>query len=219
MTEKIVDTQVTLQSYECTMTVDCAIFGFQAKQLQLLLVQRAIDPFKNQWMLPGGIVQHDQSLEEATDHVLFTLTGLSGIHQEQVKVYSSVDRHPVKRVITTCFYALIKPENHPVIAKNYISEVRWFAIQNLPELGFDHMNLVSDAREQLRHDMQQRVIFGELLPTKFTLTELQDLYESVLEEKLDRRNFRKKILQSPNLIKTKEKKAGAKGGPDLYKLK
>ena len=118
------------------------------------------------------------------------------------------------------FYALVKPENHPAIAKNYVSEVKWYPINQLPsKLGFDHEIVVNDSLEKLKSNLRENAIFGELLSEKFTLKELQDLYENILVEKLDRRNFRKKILQLDLLEKTNEKKTGIKGGPDLYRIK
>lgn len=213
------NTSVSLSSYECTLTVDCAIFGFQANELKLLLVKRAIEPFKDYWMLPGGIMSEGHTLEESVSNVLFNLIGIDGIHHEQVKVYSEVDRHPVKRVVTVCFYALVKPENHPAIPKNYVSDVQWFSLDSLPELGFKHVPLVQDALAMLRTNLEQNLIFGELLPEKFTLKELQDLYESIQGGALDRRNFRKRILQTGLITPTNEKKTGVKGGPVLYTLK
>jgi 8-oxo-dGTP diphosphatase len=210
---------VTSSSYECTITVDCAIFGFQDNELKVLLVKRSIEPFKGYWMLPGGIMSEGSTLEESVNKVLYGLTGINNVHQEQVKCYSKVNRHPVKRVVTLCFYALIKPENHPVIAKNYVSEVEWFPINAIRELGFDHQHLVKDALDTLKDNLNRNLIFGELLPEKFTLKELQDLYEGVLGETLDRRNFRKRILQMNLLEPAKEKKKGVKGGPELYKMK
>ena len=160
-----------------------------------------------------------QTLEESVNKVLFNLTGIDNIHQEQVKCYSAVERHPVKRVVTVCFYALIKPENHPILAKNYVSEVKWFSLNELPRMAIDHNRLATDALFKLQDNLKQKLIFGELLAKKFTLKELQDLYESILNEKLDRRNFRKKIKQMDLLLKTKEKKVGVKGGPSLYTIK
>lgn len=216
---KPINTAVDADSYECTITVDCAVFGFQEGILKLLLVQRSIDPYKDDWLLPGGIMERGQSLEEAANHVLFNLTDIHDVHHEQVKVYSIVDRHPVKRVVTVCFYALVKPENHPVIAKKNVSDVKWFPVDNIPALAFDHDQLARDALTQLRLNLEKRLLFGELLPEMFTLKELQDLYESILDQKLDRRNFRKKILQMELLINTGQKKKGFKGGPELYKIK
>lgn len=214
-----ISTVVHAESFESTITVDCAVFGFQKGHLKLLLVKRAIEPFKDYWMLPGGIMKSTQSVEEAMSDVLFHLTGLNNIHHEQVKVYSKIDRHPVKRVVTVTFYALIKPENHPVIAKNYISDVKWFTLDQVPQLGFDHNIIIEDALKQLRDNLRDHLIAGELLPQKFTLKELQNLYESILGESLDRRNFRKKILQLDLIVATGEKKIGVKGGPELFIMK
>ncbi len=216
---KKINSKVQPSAYECTITADCAVFGFQNNEVKLLLVKRSIEPYKGYWMLPGGIMNEGCTLEESVDQVLFDLTGLQNIHQNQVRIYSSVDRHPVKRVVTVCFYALIKPENHSIIAKNYVSEVMWCSLNDLPELGFDHGNLVIDAWAKLRANMEHNLTFGELLPSKFTLKELQDLFESVLGQTLDRRNFRKRILQLNLLESTNEKKKGVKGGPELYKVK
>jgi 8-oxo-dGTP diphosphatase len=216
---KNLNSTVTNSSYECTITADCAVFGFQDNEVKLLLVKRSIEPFKDFWLLPGGIMGEGQTLEEAVNNVLFNLTGIEGIHQYQVRTYSDTGRHPVKRVVTVCYYALVKPENHPVIAKDYVSEVAWFSLKDIPELGFDHGKFVNDAWNKLKENLEQNLTFGELLPEKFTLKELQDLFESILGEPLDRRNFRKKIQQMDLLESTKEKKPGVKGGPELYKLK
>ncbi len=206
-------------AYECTITTDCAIFGFQDNQVKLLLVKRSVEPYKDFWMLPGGIMNEGSTLEESVNEVLFELTGLQNIHQKQVKIYSDVNRHPVKRVVTVCFYALIKPENHSIIAKNYISEVMWCPIDQLPELGFDHRQLAADALSKLRSNLELDLTFADLLPEKFTLKELQDLFESILEQSLDRRNFRKRILQLNLVESTNEKKKGVKGGPELFRVK
>lgn len=214
----LINATVSQNAYETTITTDCAVFGFQDNEVKLLLVKRSIEPFKDFWMLPGGAMGKGQTFEESVDNVLYELTGIQNIHQNQVKIYSKVDRHPVKRVVTVCFYALVKPENHPVIAKNHVSDVVWHSIKNLPNLGFDHATLVKDAWNALRANMEQNLTFGELLPDKFTFKELQDLFESILGETLDRRNFRKKILQMNLLEPTNEKKLGVKGGPELYKV-
>lgn len=217
--EKIIQI-ISQSSYECSVTVDCAIFGFQEHELKLLLAKRLIDPFKDYWLLPGGVMEEGQTLEEAVDNVLFNLIGITNIHSQQIKVYSNVKRHPIKRVVTVSFYALVKPENHPVIPKSHISEIEWFPINEpLPELAFDHNILVADALKTLKENLRKKLLFGELLPKYFTLKELQDLYESILDENLDRRNFRKKILQMDLLLNTGKKKQGARGGPELYKLK
>ena len=213
------DTSVSLNSYECTIAVECCVFGFQDNVLKILLVKRSIEPFKDYWLLPGGVMSEGKSLSESVNEVLFNLTSIEKIPHEQVACYSQVDRHPIKRVVSVSFYALVKPENHPVIPKNYISDIGWYPLGELPKLGFDHDLLLKDGLVKLRSNLREHLVFGELLPDLFTLTELQDLYESILDEKLDRRNFRKKILQMNILETTNQKKAGVKGGPTLFKLK
>ncbi len=211
------DTAVSLDSYECTIAVECCVFGFQGNKLKILLVKRSIEPFKDHWMLPGGAMGDGKTLSESVNDVLFNLTGIKRISLEQVACYSDVDRHPVKRVVSVSFYALVKPENYPVIPKNYISDIKWYGLDELPKLGFDHDQLFEDALAKLRNNLKEHLVFGELLPDRFTLTELQELYENILGEKLDRRNFRKKILQMNILEPTNQKKSGVKGGPVLYK--
>ena len=213
------DTAVSLESYECTIAVECCVFGFQENQLKILLVKRSIDPFKDHWVLPGGAMNEGRTLPESVGEVLNNLTGIKKISLEQVACYSSVDRHPIKRVVSVSFYALVKPENYPVIPKNYISEIKWFDIRDVPNLGFDHQQLLNDALAKLQENLRDHLGFGELLSDLFTLTELQELYESILGEELDRRNFRKKILQMNLLEATNQKKAGVKGGPTLFRLK
>ncbi|WP_258105615.1 NUDIX domain-containing protein [Marinoscillum sp. MHG1-6] len=214
----ISSTVVNEHSYECTITVDCAVFGFQDGVVKLLLVKRSVEPFKDKWMLPGGIMGPEDSLEEAVGKVLYNLTDIDNVHYEQLKVYSRVDRHPIKRVLTVAFYALVKPENHPVIAKKHVAEVNWFPLNDVPQLGFDHDEISKDAWRRLKTNVEEKFLFGELLPQQFTLKELQDLYESIMGQELDRRNFRKKILQSKLIRSTGVKKKGVKGGPELFEI-
>lgn len=215
---EITNVHVTKNTYECSVTVDCAVFGFQDGVLKLLLVQKATDPFKGYWLLPGGFIKKGQTAEEAVNYVLFTLTGIQGVHQEQVQCYTETDRHPVKRVITISHYGLIKPENHPIIEDKYAGEIRWFRLDELPEMGFDHERITVDALAKLKSNVKERLTLGELLPVKFTMTELQYLYEALLDQKLDRRNFRKKMLQTGLLKKSGKKKTGVQGGPDLFEF-
>lgn len=168
-------------------------------------------------MLPGGVMGEGVTLESAVNRVLEDLTGIRDIHQEQVATYSRVDRHPSKRVVTTCFYALVRPENHNVKPLGHVSDVDWFPVNNLPDMGFDHSVLASDALIKLKDNFEHHLIVGELLPQLFTLKELQELYESILGVALDRRNFRKKILQQKVLVNTGAKKPG-KGGPELFRI-
>ncbi len=213
------DTAISPQSYECTIAVECCVFGFQDNKLKILLVKRSIAPFEDYWLLPGGAMSEGMTLSESVNQVLYNLTGIQEVPCEQVACYSQVDRHPVKRVVSVSYYALVKPEKYPVIPKNYISEINWFDIKEVSTLGFDHNNLLQDALRKLQSNLKQNLVFGELLPNFFTLTELQELYERILGEHLDKRNFRKKILQMNLLEDTKKKKKGVKGGPILYRKK
>lgn len=213
------DTAVSPSSYECTIAVECCVFGFQDNVLKILLVKRSIEPFKDHWVVPGGVMREGKTLTQSLNDVLENLTGIKKMSLEQVACYSAVDRHPVKRVVSVSFYALVKPENYFTIPKNYISDLKWYEMDELPNLGFDHDRLLADALKKLRENLRQHLVFGELLSDRFTLTELQELYENILGEQFDRRNFRKKILQMDLVEATNEKKAGVKGGPTLYKLK
>ena len=213
------DTAVSIDSYECTIAVECCVFGFQENALKILLVKRSIDPFKDHWVLPGGAMSEGKTLDESVIEVLHNLTGIGQIPLEQVACYSQVERHPVKRVVSVSYYALVKPENYPVIPKNYISDIQWYDISAIPTLGFDHAMLLEDGLAKLRQNLEENLVFGELLPDLFTLTELQELYEHILGVELDRRNFRKKILQMDLLEVTAQKKVGVKGGPTLYRKK
>ncbi len=215
---EITNIQVTPATYECTVTVDCAVFGFQDGVLKLLLVQKATEPFKGYWLLPGGFINEDQTAEEAVNFVLHNLTGIQGVHQEQVQCYTALGRHPVKRVVTISYYGLIKPENHPIIESKHVGGIRWFRMDELPEMGFDHKKISLDALAKLKFNVRERLTLGELLPSKFTMTELQDLYEALMDQKLDRRNFRKKMLQTGLLKKSGTKKTGVQGGPDLFEF-
>ncbi len=212
--------QVRAGSFECSVTTDIAVFGYVDGKLQILLTKRSVGDFTNHWMLPGGVMEADETLEDCAHKVLFALTGFKNIHFEQVRAYGKINRHPLKRVITVSFYALVKPENHPLYLKGNVEEISWYDLDEIPKkLGFDHSQIIQDAHLFLKTNLKDRLIVGELLPQKFTLPELQNLYENILGLKLDKRNFRKRIFQMDILENTGEKKAGVKGGPMLYSYK
>ncbi|KQC29541.1 NUDIX hydrolase [Flagellimonas eckloniae] len=212
--------QVRPDSFECSVTADIAVFGYLDNKLKILLTKRSVGGYTNHWMLPGGAMEKEETLEGCANKVLFSLTGFREIHFEQVKVYTSPDRHPLKRVITVSYYALVQPENHPLTLKSNVEEISWFDIDNIPEkMGFDHRQIIHDAHNFLKNNLKDRLIVGKLLPEKFTLPELQNLYENILGLQLDKRNFRKRIFQMDILLNTGEKKSGIKGGPFLYRYK
>ena len=210
--------QVKPGSFECSITADVVLFGFSDGVIKALLTKRTVGSKKDCWLLPGGVMEVNETVEECATKVLIHLTGIKDVYMEQVKSYSELGRHTLKRVVTVAFYALIQPENHPVEQKINVTEIKWFALNELPKtIGFDHKSIIADARKLLKQNLQHHMIFGELLPKTFTLHELQTLYEVILEEKLDKRNFRKKITQLDILENTGIIKKGVKGGPFLYR--
>jgi len=208
------------------VAVDCIIFGYDIleKELKLLLIKRGFEPAKGKWSLAGGFVLENESLDEAASRILFNLTGLKNVYMQQNYTYGEVNRDPGARVISTSYYALIKIQN----IDNRLAEINgahWRPISRLPELIFDHPKMVERALEELRNQIKIKPVGFELLPEKFTLVQLQDLYEAICQRKIDKRNFRKKIL-SMNLLEKldeKEKLTSRKGAwyyrfnPDKYK--
>lgn len=176
------------------LTVDCAVFVVESNQLQVLLIERSSDPFAGQWALPGGFVDMDEPVEQAALRELQEETGLDKIFLEQLYTFSDVDRDPRGRVISVAYYGLVKLTGQTIKAASDAAKVEWFPVNKLPELAFDHDKILTMALERIRGKVRYQPIGFELLPEKFTLTELQQLYEIVLEQELDKRNFRKKIL-------------------------
>jgi len=210
--------QVKPDSYSLSVTSDVALFSFLDGTLKVLLTKRSVGKLKDCWLLPGGVMGPEETAEDSALNVLWLLTGIKDVHMKQVQTYSTLNRHPVKRVATIAFYALINPEAHPVERKMNVTEIKWFPLNELPKnTGFDHETIIRDAHRLLKQNLKSQLIFGELLPKHFTINELQTLYESILEVHLDRRNFRKKILQNDLIESTGIIKKGVKGGPLLYK--
>lgn len=176
------------------LTVDAVVFGLDDDGLQVLLIQRAIEPFAGRWALPGGFVHMDESLEAAVVRELREETGLERVFLEQLFTYGDPGRDPRERVVTVAYYALVRLADHRVQAATDARDCAWFAIDDLPRLAFDHDTIVAQALARLRGKVRYQPIGFELLPKKFTLTQLQRLYETVLDRPLDKRNFRKKAL-------------------------
>jgi len=210
--------QVTTDSHTVAVTVDCAIFGFSGEALRVLLVRRAVAPYIGEWVLPGGALRRSETLEGTAARLLRDLVNVENVPVRQVGTYSSLDRHPVRRVITNAYFALVKPEHHDPIAREHLDQVQWCRLDELPELGFDHHQILVDAYLALKRDLSRQPLAFQLLPESFTLKEAQQVYEAILGEELDRRNFRRKILAYDFLINTEEKKTGVKGGPELYRV-
>ena len=186
------------------VTVDCVVFGIDEGDLKVLLIQRQLEPFQHGWALPGGFVLMDESLEEAAMRELREETGLHRVFLEQLYTFGDPGRDPRGRVITVAYYALVNLADHKLQAATDAENVGWFAVVDLPTLAFDHAGIIETARERLRGKVRYAPIGFELLPARFTLTQLQRLYEIVLERELDKRNFRKKVLGMGLLLETDE---------------
>ena len=188
-----------------SVTVDCVVFGLDHLQkLKVLLIQRGVAPYKNSWALPGGFVRPEESIEAAAARELQEETGVKEIYLEQLYTFGDVKRDPRDRVITIAYYALINIGEYILQAHTDAKHVNWFSVESLPVLAFDHEHILQVAKQRLVGKLRYQPIGFELLPDKFTLTQLQRLYETVLEKKLDKRNFRNKIIKMKLLIDTNE---------------
>lgn len=198
------------------VAVDCIIFGFDKGLLRLLLLKRSLEPGSGKWSLAGGFLNRKESLIEAASRVLCNLTGLENVFLEQLYAYGNPGRDPGGRVVSVTYFALLKVEDYN---KDLVIEngAHWRPIENVPELLFDHGEMVEKALCRLRLVAKSQPIGFELLPTKFTLPQLQSLYEAIYQKELDKRNFRKKILSMDLLDKLDEKdKNSSKKGAFLY---
>jgi 8-oxo-dGTP diphosphatase len=201
------------------VTVDTVVFGYQEQALWLLLIERGIQPFKGEWALPGGFVRVEENLEEAAYRELKEEAGVSDVYLEQLYTFGRVDRDPRERVISVSYFALVKPSTHEPVASTDAIRAKWFRFDELPKLAFDHKEIVATALTRLRNKARYEPIGFELLPKAFTLTQLQDLYETLAGEKMDKRNFRKKILATGVLKETDKKLTNvAYRAPQLYKF-
>jgi len=198
--------------------VDCIIFGFDGDNLQVLLVKRGLEPEKNKWSLIGGFLAKSESLEEAASRVLEKFTGIEGLYMHQLQTFSAPERDPLERTISTAFTTLVDIHKYEKqIIRDYHAE--WFLLTKKPKLIFDHDSMLNMAQNELRYQAASHPILFELLPEKFTIPQLQNLYEGVYETRFDNRNFSRKVLSTDLLIKLREKdKSGSKKGAFYYKL-
>ena len=176
------------------LTVDCVVFGLDEEDLKVLLIERDLEPFAGQWALPGGFVRVEESLEEAARRELEEETGLKQVFLEQLYTFGDVGRDPRERVVTVAYYALVNIRDHRVTAATDARNAAWFPVSRLPSLAFDHKRILAAALARLKGKVRYQPIGFELLPAKFTLSQLQHLYETTLERSLDKRNFRRKVL-------------------------
>jgi 8-oxo-dGTP diphosphatase len=198
--------------HKILVAVDCIIFGFDGSHLKALLIRRGFQPEQGKWSLMGGFVGKNENADDTAVRVLYELTGISDIYMEQLYTFSDIDRDSAGRVISIAYFALINIADYSEQMQRE-HEAKWFSIRKLPPLIFDHKAMVLKAKESLRQKIGYQPIGFKLLPTRFTLTQLQNLYEAVFETSLDRRNFTKKIISLGILKKLneKEKESSRKG--------
>ncbi|MCA0365599.1 MAG: NUDIX hydrolase [Bacteroidetes bacterium] len=186
------------------LAIDCCIFGFDGENLKILLIKRNFEPEKGKWSLMGGFMRTNEDLENGAKRILNELTGLDNVYMEQLFSYGNVDRDPVERTVSICFFALININDHDhELAKS--KNGYWFSMKEMPELIFDHGEMVGKALQQIQYKAALHPIGFELLPEKFTIPQLQKLYEAIYDTPLDRRNFSRKILSTGLLKDTGEK--------------
>src|SRR5436189_2617253 len=203
----------TYQYPRAALTVDCVVFGYDEGELNVLLIERGLAPFKGKWALPGGFVRVDETIDEAARRELAEEAGLKNVFLEQLYTFGAVDRDPRERVVSVAYYALVKLSDHRAKAATDAANAEWFPISKVPKLAFDHTDIFATALARLKGKVRYQPIGFELLPPKFTLSQLQHLYEAVLETELDKRNFRKKVLSFGLLVPLKETQMAGRHRP------
>lgn len=188
---------------KAAVSVDCVIFGYDEKELSFLQIECNMPPHEGKMSLIGDLVRSNETLDEAARRVLEMRTGLTGVYMEQVKAFSGLNRHPLGRVISVAYYSLIKIDNHTIL-DNQSKALNWVPIKEVDEMAFDHMQILNECLNTLRVRLREKPIGFSLLPRKFSLIQLQNLYEIILDIRLDKRNFRRKLHNSGILIDLEE---------------
>ncbi|MBE7176076.1 MAG: NUDIX hydrolase [Mucilaginibacter polytrichastri] len=208
--QKSIDFEPILPHFDSVVSVDCVIFGFYEGELKVLLIERNVEPFKDWPALPGYLVEESENLDQAAERILYELTNLRDVHLEQFYTFGDIGRHPQGRVVSIAYYALIRLNNNKDVKpiSNIAKRAYWQPVSGIPKLGFDHSKIFQTGFNKLRRRLNYQPLAFELLPEKFTLTQLQVLYEAILNRKLDKRNFRKKMLSYGFLKELDEKQKG-----------
>ncbi len=202
------------------VTVDVVVLTIRDGTLKLLLIRRGGEPFAGAWALPGGFVRPDESLDDAARRELAEETGVSGVYLEQLYSFGRPDRDPRERVITVAYYALVPSERLELRAATDAEAVGWFGLDALPPLAFDHAEIVALAHQRLTAKLDYSTVALAFMPEKFTLSELQEVYETILRHPLDKRNFRKWMLSLKQIEETDEERRGGVHRPArLYRAK
>jgi 8-oxo-dGTP diphosphatase len=199
------------------VTVDIVLFTIRDRQLHLLLIRRLAKPFENRYALPGGFVKEGESLDAAATRELREETGVEKVYLEQLYTFGDPKRDPRGRVITVAYYALA-PDTQVLRAGTDAADAAWFPVTELPPLAFDHRKIVEYAHQRIRNKLDYTSVGFELLPAKFTLTELQSVHEAILGENLDKRNFRRRIIQKGIVKPTKEWQHTGRKPAQLYRF-
>lgn len=184
------------------LSVDCVIFGFDENKLKVLLIRSDLKKYQDKWSLLGDLVDPKEDLDEAATRILKERTGLDDVYMEQVKTFGSLNRHPAGRVVTVAYCSLINIQNHKLEILD--NEIHWHDVHDIGELAFDHKLILDTSYQQLQRRVQEHPLAFSLLPKKFSLRELQNLYEAILNIKMDRRNFRKKFFSMDFLVDINE---------------
>lgn len=197
-------TKQAMQKYRVSFSVDCVIFGYGRDQLNVLLVECNLPPYEGKWSLLGDFIRDDEDLDQAAARILLNYTGLESVYLEQVSTHGKRGRHPLGRVVTSAYYSLMKVDTFEESVSAEGLRVKWFGLDDLPGLAFDHCEILSSCHQRLQKCIRERPIGFELLPREFTLSQLRRLYEVALGIELDKRNFRRK-LRSLNLLEDTKK--------------
>ena len=183
--------------FSYSLSLDCLIFGYEKGEIKLLLIKRNMDPFLGEWAIPGDLVYPEEDLREAASRILFELTNLKNIDLHQSQTFGKPDRHPQGRVITCAYFAMVRIDEFDAVASSWANEVKWVPLHEVPKLAFDHNEIVDSTYEILKVKLGHEPICFDLLPDKFTLYELQQLYEYAFRIDMNKANFRKKIKSIP----------------------
>lgn len=200
------------------VAVDIVIFTILAGELRVLLVKRGIPPFEGQFAIPGGFVLENESLDHAALRELREETGVGDVYLEQLYSFGDPGRDPRGQIISVAYFALIAAEHARLVAGSDAAAAQWWPTHDLPELAFDHRKILDYAVDRLRNKLEYTTVGFQLLPKRFTLTELQEVYEAILGKKLDKRNFRRKIALLKILQPTQEVRRGGRRPAQLFEF-
>ncbi|MFM7815146.1 MAG: NUDIX hydrolase [Flavobacteriales bacterium] len=201
--------------FNAAFSVDCVIFGYEEGELKVLLIQRGVEPFEGFWALPGDLVYPHEDLDQSAKRVLNDLTSIQRVNMQQVHTFGAVDRHPLGRVITVGYMALVQTTELNPHASNWAKQTKWHSLKKLPKLAFDHRQILDTAYARLQTLLMEEPIWENVLPEKFTISQFQLVFETILNRQFDKGNFRKKIANAKFLKRLEETQIGVRHRPSL----